>query len=201
MNTVTYRRHKTYDPVLRLIHWTLVVAILCLFATELAADLFPKGPAREAIWHSHVFAGFGLAAAVGLRLIWGVVGTAHARWSDFWHPAVWLRRRKADANAFGHDQMASLAYLGLYAVLLGMVATGFIAAAGYFDLGPLAGQGITKDWAHDFKEIHGVVANLILAFILVHVGALIFHERRGAPMAQAMVSGWQYRPLPEDKQP
>lgn len=195
MDTVSYRRNKTYDPLLRLIHWTQVIFILCLFATELAADLFPKGVARDAIWHAHVFTGYGLAAALGLRLVWGIVGARHARWSDFWHPAVWLRREKADGSAFGHDPMASLAYLGLYAVLLGMVGTGFIAAAGYFDLGPLAGQGITKEWAHDFKEIHEMAANLILAFILVHVGAMIFHERRGAPMAQAMVSGWQYRPV------
>ncbi len=201
MDTVTYRRSKAYDPVLRLIHWTLVVVILCLFGTELSEDLFAKGPARESLWHVHVFAGYVFAGTLGLRLLWGMVGARHARWSDFWHPAVWLRREKADANAFGHDQWASLAYLGLYAVLLGMVATGFIAAAGWFDLGPLAGRGITKDWAHGFKEIHEVAANLILAFILVHVGALIFHERRGAPLAQAMVSGWQYRPLPDDKQP
>lgn len=200
MDIVTYHRNKTYDPLLRLIHWTLVVVILCLFGTELSEDLFAKGPAREALWHVHVYAGFVLAGTLGLRLLWGIVGARHARLTDFWHPPVWLRRRKADGQAFGHDQMASLAYLGLYAVLLGMVATGFIAAAGYFDMGPFSGRGITKDWAHDFKEIHGVVANLILAFILVHVGAMIFHERRGAPMAQAMVTGWQYRPLPPDKQ-
>lgn len=201
MDSVNYRRLKTYDPLLRLIHWALVIAILFLFATELASDLFAKGPAREAIWQAHVYSGFGLAATLGLRLLWGIVGARHARWSDFWHPAVWLKRQKADTNAFGHDQWASLAYLGLYAVLLVMVATGFIAAAGYFDLGPLAGRGITKEWAHDYKEIHELAANLILAFILVHLGALIFHERRSAPMAQAMVTGWQYRVLPPDQQP
>jgi len=74
-----------------------------------------------------------------------------------------------------------------------MGTTGLIAAAGYFQLGPLADAGITRELAHGFKEVHEFGANLIWAFIALHIGALIFHERRGAPMAQSMVSGYQYR--------
>jgi cytochrome b len=202
MDTLSFRREKSYDPLLRLLHWTLVVCILFLFATELAADSVPKGEARDAVWHGHVLTGYVLAGTLGLRLIWGFIGGRHARWSDFWHPAQWrallVKRERPDTAAFGHDPLASLAYLGLYVILAGMVATGFIAAAGYFNLGPLTGLGISKNLAQGFKEVHEVAANLILLFVLVHIGALIFHERRGPPMAQAMVSGWQYRPEKRD---
>jgi cytochrome b len=203
MDTLSFHREKSYDAFLRLLHWTLVVCILFLFATELAAESVPKGEMRDMVWHGHVLTGYALACTLGLRLIWGFIGGRHARWPDFWHPAQWrallVKRERPDTAAFGHDPLASLAYLGLYAILAGMVTTGFIAAAGYFDLGPLSGLGISKDLAHDFKEVHEVAANLILLFVLAHIGALIFHERRGPPMAQAMVSGWQYRPGKRDE--
>ena len=200
METVTYRRQRVFDPLLRLLHWFNALAIVLLFATELGAEALDKGAVREAVWHGHVLLGYGLIAGLGLRLLWGLVGPQRARWSDFFHVSVWLRRQKADAGAFGHDAWASLAYLGLYAVLIGMGATGLVAAAGYFQLGPLADGGITRELAHSFKEVHELGANLVWAFIAVHIGALIWHERRGAPMAQSMVSGYQYRVADESQQ-
>ena len=36
--------------------------------------------------------------------------------------------------------------------------------------------------------------NAILGFVVVHLAALILHEsRHGVPLAQAMLSGFQYR--------
>ena len=41
--------------------------------------------------------------------------------------------------------------------------------------------------------------NAILAFVVVHIAALILHEsRHGVPLAQAMLSGFQYRKTDED---
>ena len=199
MEVMHYRRERVFDPLLRLLHWFNALAIVFLLATELAAESLEKGPVREAVWHGHVLVGYGLIAGLALRLVWGLVGPRRARWGDFFHFPVWLCRQKADTTAFGHDAWASLAYLGLYGVLIGMGATGLVAAAGYFQLGPLADSGITKELAHSFKEVHELGANLIWAFIALHIGALIFHERRGTPMAQAMVSGYQYRVTDESK--
>lgn len=197
MDTLSFHREKSYDAFLRILHWSLVLCIIFLFATELTAEALPKGDIRTAVWRGHVLCGYALAVTLALRLVWGFIGPRHARWSDFWHPAAWRRflatRERPEATGFGHDPLASLAHLGLYAILFGMVGTGFIAAAGWFDLGPLSGQGITKDMARGYKEVHEAVSNLILAFVLAHIAALIFHEKKGPPMAQAMVTGWQYR--------
>jgi cytochrome b len=45
-----------------------------------------------------------------------------------------------------------------------------------------------------FKTPHDLLEKFVWGFIVVHIAALILHEsRHGVPMAQAMVSGYQYR--------
>ena len=44
METVTYRRQRVFDPLLRLLHWFNALAIVLLFATELGAEALEKGP-------------------------------------------------------------------------------------------------------------------------------------------------------------
>jgi cytochrome b len=48
-----------------------------------------------------------------------------------------------------------------------------------------------KDW---FKTPHDVLEEFVLGFVVLHIAALILHEvSHGVPLAQAMVSGYQYR--------
>ena len=45
-----------------------------------------------------------------------------------------------------------------------------------------------------FQTPHGWLEYFVLAFVVMHIAALILHEaRHGVPLAQAMVSGYQYR--------
>ena len=132
-----------FDPVLRLLHWTVALCILAMIASSQLAELFEHGPLEDTIWSLHVWAGYGLAGALALRLAWGLAGPASARWSDFWHPAVWralVRERRLPAPRHdGHDPLASLAFLVLYTVLAGLLASGLALAASEFAMGPLTG--------------------------------------------------------------
>src|SRR5690606_8568411 len=76
-----YREHdrvKVWDLPLRLFHWTLVAAIaLALLSSEEGSGLNK--------WH--VLSGWVAGLLIVFRLIWGVVGGEHSRFSDFIRPS------------------------------------------------------------------------------------------------------------------
>ena len=60
-----------WDPVVRIFHWTVVAGCLAnLFILE------DGGRAHEVI-------GYAVAAVLVVRIVWGFVGTRHARFEDF----------------------------------------------------------------------------------------------------------------------
>ncbi|HEX7971401.1 MAG TPA: cytochrome b/b6 domain-containing protein [Thiobacillus sp.] len=189
--------HRVFDPLLRLLHWIIALAIVGLIATSQLAELFEHSPTEKTLWNLHILAGYVLTAGLLTRILWGVVGPVSARWRDLWHPAVWqdsLRNRRLPTkHRAGHDPLASLAYLFAYGVMAFMVATGLGLAASEFQAGPLAGWLGQAKWLEDvLGDPHEAGFVLMLGFIGVHLAALVFHQVRGERVAQSMVTGKQY---------
>jgi cytochrome b len=192
--------HRVFDPLLRLLHWVIALAIVALIATSQLADLFEHGPYEKALWNLHILTGYVLTAGLLTRLLWGVVGPVSARWRDLWHPAVWkdsLKNLRLPAkHRAGHDPLASLAYLFAYGVMALMVVTGLGLAASEFQTGPLAGWLGNAGWLEDvLGEPHEAGFALLLGFIGLHMAALVFHQLRGERVAQSMVTGKQYHSM------
>ena len=186
---------RVFDPLLRGLHWILAGSILTLIATSQLAELFEDGPLEDALWQSHIFAGYVMAAALGARLVWGVIGPEAARWRDFWHPAAWrgMLKGRWPASRRGHDAAASLGYLAAYAVMALMVGTGLGLAAIEFQAGPLSSVlGGARGLGDLFEEPHEFGFALMLGFIALHLAALVVHQWRGERVAQSMVTGRQY---------
>ncbi len=195
----TLVRARVYDPVLRVLHWALAGSILLLVATAWLSEFLEEGLSEKAVWLTHISLGYVFAGALLARIVWGVVGPRHARFTALFHARVWAetlrRRRLVRTRAFGHDPYASLAYLALYAALIVAAVTGLGLAAVEHGAGPLA------PWLFDrvgleeiIEEPHEVMQFVILGFVVMHIGALILHERlEKIPLAQAMISGYQYR--------
>ena len=190
---------QVYDPLLRLLHWVIALAIVALIATSQLADWYEHTPNEKTLWNLHILSGYVMATSLLTRLLWGVVGPATARWRDLWHPAVWKdglkKLRLPSVHRVGHDPVASLAYLFAYGVMAFMVVTGLGLAASEFQAGPLAGWLGKADWLEDvLGEPHEVGFYLMLGFIGVHLAALVFHQLRGEQVAQSMLTGKQYLP-------
>lgn len=200
MEASVLSRAQVYDPLLRIIHaWNATLVVLLLASSQLAAWLEFSWEVAV-LWRLHLWCGYLLFIGLIARLVWGIVGPSHARWSEIWRPAVWLeavrkRRFFSPPEVLGHHPLASLAYLLFYAMAWCLAITGLALAAIDQGVGPLynaLGHAFElKSW---FRTPHDWLEELILAFVLVHLAALILHERRhGIPIAQAMVSGYQYR--------
>jgi cytochrome b len=200
MTAVILERRRVYDPLLRLMHAWNALAIVTLLATGWGSELFEHGALEKTVWTVHVYAGYGLILGLVARLTWGLVGPVHARFRDFWHWHSWkqalTRLQLPDRHRWGHDPLASAAYLAVYAALSLMAATGLVLAAGEQSMGPLTGTVLDSVRLSEIvKDPHELVANLLAAFIGVHFAALWVHQRYGGiPVAQSMWSGVQMRP-------
>lgn len=162
---------KVWDPFVRLFHWSLVALFAGAYAT---------GDELESV---HVLLGYGIAGLIGLRLVWGFVGSRHARFSDF-------VRSPAAVLAYLRDVVALKArrYLGhnpaggamIVALLVSLAAT---CVSGYLMTDALWG----KKW---IEEVHEAFANLTLALVLAHVaGVLVSGFLHRENLVKAMLTG------------
>jgi cytochrome b len=62
---------KVWDPIVRIGHWTLVIAFFTAYFTE------------DALMTQHIWAGYVVAGVVLFRFFWGLIGSEHARFKDF----------------------------------------------------------------------------------------------------------------------
>ena len=200
MARLTLIREKVYDPVLRIIHaWNALLVVLLLISSQVA-KWHAFTPEAAVLWRLHVWMGYGLLLGLVARASWGIYGPKQANWRQMWTWRAWLaavRNRTffTEPSRFGHHPLATAAYLAFYAATLVMAVTGLALAAisqGQGPLYPWLGYDVLlKPW---FKPPHEFLEEFFLGFVLLHIAALILHENRhGVPVAQAMISGFQYR--------
>ncbi len=163
-------RVRVWDPLVRVFHWSLVASFTTAFLVE------------DDLLGVHVWAGYLVLILIAVRLLWGVIGTRHARFSDFVRgPAqvlAYLRdalrfraRRYLGHNPAGGAMVVALLVLVSATGLSGMALYGTQELSG--PLAPLMG-GLPVFWAEAMEETHEVLANLTLVFILAHVAGVLF---------------------------
>lgn len=161
-----------WDPVVRIFHWGVVACcVLNLF-------LLPPGKI------AHRYVGYAALALLALRLVWGFVGTRHARFSDFVRgPSAVLRYIRDFAAGktkrfVGHNPAAAWMMLLLMGLLGAVGTTGWLTT-----LDALWGNKM-------LEEVHVVLANSIMILAGVHALAAIlesWHVREN--LIWSMVTG------------
>jgi cytochrome b len=143
----------------------------------------------------HVWGGYVVGVLIVARLVWGFVGPAHARFSDFvYSPAATLRYMR-DLILFraerhlGHSPGGGAMVVLLLVLLAVTVATGLVVYGGDQQAGPLAGL-FTRDAGEAVEEIHEILANITLAFVFVHIAAVVLASFvHGENLVRAMITG------------
>lgn len=148
-------RIPVWDPIVRLFHWIVVVGVLL--------NYFVLDTGKS----THQYVGYVVAGVLVVRLIWGVIGSRHARFADFVtspqvamaHLAAALRRH--DRRYIGHNPAGGVMIIALMALLAAVSVTGWM-------------QGLDQFWGVEWlQEVHSICASLIVILAGLHIAAAI----------------------------
>jgi cytochrome b len=165
---------RIWDAPVRVFHWLLVFSFAGAYLT-----------AESEVWRLvHVTLGYTLGGLLVFRLVWGVIGTRYARFSNFVRgPAAVLQYLKSlfakqPEHHLGHNPAGAVAIVLLMLLGLGITATGYIT---YNDLGP--------GWV---GELHDLLANAMLLVIIGHlVGVVTASLQHKENLVRSMVTGFK----------
>ena len=163
---------SVWDTAVRVLHWFLVFSVTVAWLTD-------DGPG----W-LHDAAGYAALFVVALRVLWGLVGPATARFRSFLRPPgatlayAKAVRDRTEPRHLGHNPLGGWM---IVALLLTVAATG------------LSGWLYTTDafWGVAWVEaVHETFANLLLGLIALHIAGVVFTSfRQRENLVAAMIHG------------
>lgn len=172
---------RIWDAPLRCFHWALVICIIGAFTTAQLGGLWMD-------WHVR----FGLAVLVLVvfRLVWGVLGSHHARFANFVRgPGAVAAYLKGTLTTAGHSPLASWSVVLMLLSLLVQAGTGLFATDGILIEGPLAHR-VDPGVSDTLTGIHQINKIVLLALIVLHLLALLWYGLvKRQPLVRAMLTG------------
>lgn len=198
---------RRWDPIVKITHWGIVGIVIC------NALIVGEGSI------AHIYAGYFLAALLGLRLFWGIIGPASARFSSFppspgralAHIRDILARRKEKHTS--HNPLGALMAYAVWACLGVIIASG-IAMAGPPPTvkSPMNLREIVQASEHEeeayneeryeeyeseegeagevFEEVHEAAVNFLYLLIFLHIVGVTFETlRSGKRTITSMLPG------------
>ncbi|MDF1528550.1 MAG: cytochrome b/b6 domain-containing protein [Sedimenticola sp.] len=187
MHTSTsHNEIKVWDLPVRVFHWSLAS---CFFIAYITEDDFIA---------LHSYAGYTIIGLILFRLIWGFVGTKHARFSDFAAQPTTVLDYIKQVIAFrakryvGHNPAGGAM---VFALLLALSLTSITGLATYGveqSAGPLAGfmSTLPIHIGKAAEELHEFFANFTLLLILFHLaGVFAASFQHGENLIRAMFTG------------
>lgn len=160
---------RTWDPLVRVVHWAVACAIV--------VDLLNEAGANP--WHRWI--GYAALAMVAMRLAWGVVGSPHARITAMLRSASnvrsYLAARGSRAHE-GHTPLGAMMAFALWALVIACGVTGWMLQ-------------LDRYWGDETVEtVHAAFAYTLAALVPIHViGALVTSVRQRTNLVAAMFTG------------
>ena len=159
---------RVWDPFVRVFHWLLALLFTLAYVTG------------EDWLNLHVNAGYAVFGLVLLRVLWGVVGTPHARFGDFVYRPGAVAAYMKDTLALrarrylGHNPAGGAMIVLMLVSLVAVSVSGFAAYGIEKGAGPLAMLGGSGEFLEEaLEEVHEFFANFMVLLVLVHVAGVI----------------------------
>lgn len=173
---MTSEKIRVWDLPQRIFHWGLVAAFAAAYVSSEDAEDF------------HFLMGYIALGLIAFRLVWGFVGSRHARFADFViGPAALVDYLKKltqgqEPRHLGHNPAAAVMILFLMAMVTVIGVTGHLMTT---DFG----------WGSELLEdIHEGAVGLTLGAVSIHVTAAIYESlRHGENLILAMITGYKRR--------
>ncbi len=174
MNDKSLQPHSIFvwDIPTRLFHWSLAASFAGAFLTS----------ESERLRDLHVACGYTVVGLIMFRLLWGLVGSRHARFRDFVRGPATIAAYTRDLlrgrppHHLGHNPLGGLA-------ILAMLALGLLTGAS----GWLTYNEVGGEW---LEEAHEVLAGTMLGVVVVHViGVLVSSLLHRENLVRAMITG------------
>ena len=173
---------RVWDLPIRLFHWLLV---LCISGSIISVNL--GGNAIQ--WHAYF--GYGILTLLIFRIVWGFIGSTHARFSSFLPTKDSLLQylQGKSPKVLGHNPLGALSVFALLFVLCIQVFTGLFVDDEIAFQGPLAKY--VPSWVSSFlSEIHEGNQVVIFTLIAIHISAIWFYKKfKGENLIRPMISG------------
>ncbi|RZA00720.1 MAG: cytochrome B [Moraxellaceae bacterium] len=180
------RTINVWDLPVRIFHWLLVLNFIGAFITNWLGVRYFK---------YHAWCGYSILILVAFRIIWGFVGTYHAR---FWHFIPGVTGLKTYIHAainrqgkphVGHNPLGALMVVLLLLALGAQAITGLYSNDEISNLGPFYGY-VSNEISLKLTSIHQDLAYWILAAVVIHIAAVIVHVKfKHEPLITAMFNG------------
>lgn len=185
---------KVWDIFVRIFHWSLVACFIIAYITE-----------DEVMW-LHELAGYIILGLVAARVLWGLVGSRYARFTNIIYKPSTVKKYLIDSLHFkakryiGHNPLGGVMVIVLL-IMLTLTSWSGIEAQGPDGSGnsalniQLIKSAIADD-EHEsngnnfWEEIHEFLANSTLVLIFIHIAGVIFSSiSHGDNLIRAMVTG------------
>lgn len=172
---------RIWDLPTRLFHWLLVMAVIGSFVSV-------KLGGNAMIWHGRF--GYIVLALIFFRLIWGFVGTHHARFAQFIKsPKAILAYLKNPAETPGHSPLGAISVVALIALFLAQALAGLFASDDIAFDGPLV-KYVASTWVELLTSFHRLNEWVLLVLVGIHLGAILYYKyAKRINLISAMITG------------
>ncbi|MCK5876694.1 MAG: cytochrome b/b6 domain-containing protein [Candidatus Marithrix sp.] len=175
-----------WDLPIRVFHWLLVLSFVLAWLSQ----------GDDRYLDIHVFAGYLFFGLLIFRLIWGIIGSNYAKFSNlpYLKIANYLKTlfTKQRQHYLGHNPAGSWAVFIILGLGLIVSTTGLLTLGGEEQHGPLAGV-ISFELGDNFHWWHNVIAWFMLGFIGIHIlgvlGESWLHKEN---LTKSMFNGFKF---------
>ncbi len=177
---------KVWDLPVRLFHWSLVLLFIAAYVTNsLGANYFKY----------HLWCGYAVIVLVSFRIVWGLVGTHHARFINFIrNPFTTVKYaidslKNTEKHYAGHNPLGAIMVVVLLLAILVQATTGLFTNDEIMNLGPLYSY-INDELSLKLTSLHRQLFYWILGAVVLHIAAVLIHvffKRNN--IVKAMVTG------------
>jgi len=155
-----------WDLPTRLFHWLLALSVTgSLVSVSLGGTWM--------VWHERF--GLTIVGLLSFRLVWGVVGSTHARFFEFVpRPTAIAAYLKGEWQGLGHNPLGALSVIAMLGLLGFQAVTGLFATDAIAFNGPLY-RAVSSSWNDTITSWHKLTEWFIYGLIGLHIASVVFH--------------------------